>query len=213
MMRRRHILSALVLTAAAAAPALAQTGFPARYVAGEHYQLLPEPAPAAEDGVEVLEFFLYACPHCRAFEPAFQAWADKAPEDVHVRRVPVTFGAAGPPYARLFYTAQVLDMGEDFHREVFTAIHANGRRLLDRASIRAFFVEHGADGAAFDAAFGSDRVTAKVGEATALMQAYRVASVPSLGVAGRYWLSARTAGGQKQMLEVTDYLIAQSRAD
>lgn len=208
MIRRRAVLAAL-LAAAFAAAAPAQTGFPARYLAGEHYQALSEPAPTAG---EVIEFFLYGCPHCHAFEADFQAWAGKAPEDVNVRQVPVTFSAAGPTYARLFYTAQALDVLDDLHAEVFAAIHENGRRLTDRAAIRAFFVEHGVDGGAFDTAFDSDAVTAKVREAQALMRAYRVTSVPSLGVNGRYWISSRMAGGQDGMLAVADHLVAQERA-
>lgn len=200
-----------LLTAFLSAPALAQTGFPARYVAGEHYRALSEPAPAGDDGIEVIEFFLYACPHCHAFEPELQAWAGEAPEDVNVRQVPVTFGSAGPVYARLFYTAEALGMREELHGEVFSAIHEDGRRLRSRAAIRTFFIEHGADGAEFDAAFDSDEVAAKVRRAGELMRAYRVASVPSLGIDGRYWISPRTAGGTGPMLDVADYLIVQVR--
>lgn len=211
-MSRRYFLPVFLLTALVAVPALAQSGFPARYVEGEHYRALSEPAPATgEDGIEVIEFFLYACPHCHAFEPELQAWAGEAPDDVTVRQVPVTFGSAGPVYARLFYTAEALGMREALHGEVFSAIHEDGRRLQNRAAIRAFFVEHGADGAEFDAAFDSDEVTAKVKRAGELMRAYRVGSVPSLGVNGRYWISPRTAGGTKRMLDVADYLIVQSR--
>lgn len=206
----RRALSAFLLLALAV-PAFAQGGFPARYVDGEHYRTLGEPAPTAGDGVEVIEFFLYACPHCHAFEPVLKQWAAELPEDVTVRRVPVTFGAAGPGYARLFYVAEALEMREAVHADIFDAIHEDGRQLLNRAAMRAFLVEHGADGAAFDAAFDSDGVNAKVAEATTLMRAYRVASVPSIGVNGKYWVSPRTAGGQDRMLDIVDHLITRSR--
>lgn len=210
-MNRARALSALLLVAVFAAPALAQTGFPARYVAGEHYQVLEEAAPTTGEGVEVIEFFLYICPHCKAFEPAFQSWAEQAPEGVTVRQVPVTFGAAGPGYARMFYIAEALGMREAVHADIFHAIHEEQRRLLSRAAMRGFLVEHGADGAAFDAAFDSEEVNAKIAEASALMRAYRVASVPSIGVNGKYWVSPRTAGGPARMLKVVDYLVERSR--
>lgn len=202
---------AALLAAAFAIPVLAQTGFPARYLAGEHYRALSEPAPTAGDGVEVLEFFLYACPHCRAFEPAFSDWAGDVPEDVRVRRIPVLYGAAGRTYARLFYTARELGVLEALHGAVFSAIHDDRRRLTDRAAIRALFVAHGVDGAAFDAAFDSEQVSARVEEAGALMRAYRVTSVPSLGVNGKYWISGAMAGGQERMTAVADYLIVKER--
>lgn len=208
--RRRLLL--VLLAAGAAVPALAQTGFPAKYLPGEHYRSLSEPAPTAGDGIEVIEFFLYSCPHCHSFEPDFQAWAADAPRDVATRQVPVTFSAAGPVYARLFYTAQSLGVLEEVHADVFAAIHEDGRRLADRGAIRRFMVEHGVDGAAFDAAFDSDEVARKVEEADALMRAYQVSSVPSLGVNGRYWVSSRMAGGQEAMLSVADHLVVRERA-
>jgi thiol:disulfide interchange protein DsbA len=197
-MSARHGPLAALLAAAFALPVLAQTGFPARYLSGEHYRTLSEPAPAAADRVEVLEFFLYACPHCRAFEPAFRDWAADAPGDVRVRRVPVLYGAAGRTYARLFYTARSLGVLEELHGAVFAAIHDDGRRLTDRAAIRALFLAHGVDGAAFDAAFDSEDVAA-------------VTSVPSLGVNGKYWISGAMAGGQDRMTAVADYLVAKER--
>ena len=209
MIARRGLLFALL--AAVAAPALAQGSFPARYLPGEHYRTLDERAPTAGDGVEVVEFFLYSCPHCRAFEPAFKAWAAEPPADTSVRRVPVTFGGPGPIYARLFYTAERLGVLDELHREVFAAIHDDGRRLITRAAIRAFFVAHGVEGEAFDAAFDSDKVAERGERADALMRAYGVMSVPSLGVNGRYWISGPMAGGQDRMLDVAEYLIAQER--
>jgi thiol:disulfide interchange protein DsbA len=210
-MSARHGPLAALLAAAFALPVLAQTGFPARYLSGEHYRTLSEPAPAAADRVEVLEFFLYACPHCRAFEPAFRDWAADAPGDVRVRRVPVLYGAAGRTYARLFYTARSLGVLEELHGAVFAAIHDDGRRLTDRAAIRALFLAHGVDGAAFDAAFDSEDVAARVEEAGTLMHAYQVTSVPSLGVNGKYWISGAMAGGQDRMTAVADYLVAKER--
>ncbi|MES1945489.1 DSBA oxidoreductase [Salinisphaera sp. PC39] len=210
MIARRGLL--LALLAAVAAPALGQGSFPARFLPGEHYRALDERAPtAAGDSVEVVEFFLYSCPHCRAFEPAFEAWAAEPPAGTTVRRVPVTFGGPGPIYARLFYTAERLGVLDELHGEVFAAIHEDGRRLTNRAAIRAFFVEHGVEGEAFDAAFDSDEVAERVERADALMRAYGVMSVPSLGVNGRYWISGPMAGGQERMLGVAEYLIAQER--
>lgn len=184
----------------------------ARYVAGEHYTALPEPAPTkAGDKVEVVEFFLYACPHCYHFEPRVRTWAEELPEDVTFRQVPATFGRPGPVHARLFYTAEELGVLGDLHTDVFTAIHENKRPLMRRNDIRSFFVEHGVDGTAFDKVFDSREVAAKVEQAEALMRAHRVASVPSLGVNGRYWVGGRQAGGNRAMLEVAEFLIRRER--
>lgn len=193
-----------------AATAGAQT--PSRYIAGTHYAKLPEQAATQSgDRVEVVEFFVYGCPHCHAFDPKVQAWADVLPEDVAFRRVPATFGSAGPVYARIFYTARALDVLDAVHADVFDAIHEQGRRLIERDAIRQFFVAHGVEGDAFDETFGSQAVTDRVKAAKRLMKSYRVTSVPSLGVDGRYWINSRQAGGHQAMLEIADDLIARSR--
>lgn len=185
----------------------------AKYVAGEHYTELPRPAPTRSgERIEVVEFFLYACPHCYHFEPRVRPWAENLPEDVSFRQVPATFGRPGPIHARLFYTALELGVLDEIHADVFAAIHEQKRPLVRRPAIRAFFVERGVEGAAFDQAFDSPAVAAKVDEATALMQAHRVASVPSLGVNGRYWIGGRQAGSNPAMLEVAEFLIRRERA-
>lgn len=196
------VLIALILPLAATAQP------PTRYVAGEHYTKLPERGIVrSEDRVEAIEFFLYGCPHCHAFEPRVHSWTEGLGDDVAFRRVPVTFGSAGPIYARVFYTAKVLGVLDEVHGDIFDAIHEQGRPLVERDAIRTFFVEHGVEGAAFDRTFDSDAVREKVEAATALARSYRVTSVPSIGVNGRYWVNSKQAGGNAAMLSVADYLI------
>ena len=52
--------------------------------------------------VEVIEFFWYACPHCNAFEPSFEAWVKRQPAQVAVKRVPVAFRDDFVPLQRLY---------------------------------------------------------------------------------------------------------------
>jgi protein dithiol oxidoreductase (disulfide-forming) len=62
--------------------------------AGKTYVELANPVPVAVPGkIEVVELFWYGCPHCYAFEPTINPWAEKLPADVnfvahpgHVRR-------------------------------------------------------------------------------------------------------------------------------
>lgn len=185
---------------------------PSRYVAGIDYTTLDAPVDTQSgDNIEVIEFFLYSCPHCYAFDPHIQTWAAQLPEDVTFRRVPVTFGAAGPVYARVFYTAKALGVLHKLHADVFAAIHDHGKSLLKPDAIRAFFVAHGVDGKAFDKIFNSQAISDKIKAARSLMRAYRVTSVPSLGINGRYWVNARQAGSHKAMLDIASFLIQKER--
>ena len=209
---RLSVLFALVLCAGWASASSAQNLI-SRYVAGEDYQQASEPAPPAKDGkIHVTEFFLYTCPHCYHFEPELAVWRKTLGDDVVFDRVPVLFGPDGETYARLYYTEVDLGVVDRLHDQIFDAIHQNGKPLNQRAAIRAFMVDHGVDGAAFDKTFDSSQVNRQVAETVSTMRRFKVAAVPSMSVAGRYWVSGRTAGDNEKMLDVVNYLIGQARS-
>ncbi|MES1924125.1 thiol:disulfide interchange protein DsbA/DsbL [Salinisphaera sp. T31B1] len=184
-----------------------------RYVAGDHYQVVDQPVAEPDDGkIHVVEFFLYSCPHCFHLEPELNEWRAGLGDDVVFSRVPALFGAGGQMYARLYYAAQQLGVLEDVHEDIFDAIHEQGRRLLSETDMRTFMEAHGVDGDRFERAFKSDAVSAKVRQAGEIMRAMHVTATPSLGVAGRYYISGRTAGSNQRMFDVADYLIAQQRS-
>lgn len=203
----------LALAAGLITATVVNAQFPARYVAGEHYTVLEASAPTrAEAGqLEVIEFFVYGCSHCYEFDPMVTEWASELADDVTFRRVPATFGQVGPIYARVFYTAKALNLGQAFHEAFFDGIHQAGRRLVATDDIRAFFVEQGVVGRAFDETFNSEAVDERVANATSLMRAYGVTAVPSLGVAGRFWTNPRQTGGYQPMLDTTDFLLDRAR--
>jgi len=186
---------------------------PVRYVAGQHYRALAEPAETPQDeAITVYEFFLYGCPHCDEIDPDVEAWSQGLSDDVRFERMPVTFSGAGPIYARVFFTAKALGVLSELHTPIFNAIHEEGRRLVEQDDIRAFFVANAdVDPAAFDDAFTSDEVEARVERADRLMRAFGVTSVPSFGVAGRYWVPVKMAGSNEAMLQVTEFLIDKTR--
>jgi len=180
----------------------------ARYVAGNDYIEAAQPAAPADDGkIHVTEFFLYTCPHCYHFESELEGWQKKLGDDVVLDRVPVLFGPDGETYARLYYTEVDLGVVDRLHDKIFDAIHRNGNPLATRAAIRAFMVDHDVDGKAFDKTFDSEQVNRQVAEIVPAMRRFRVVAVPSMSVAGRYWVSGQMAGSNNKMLEVVDYLI------
>ncbi len=187
-------------------------GLMARYVSGEHYQTIDEPVAQTGDDIPVVEFFLYSCPHCYHLEADVAEWRQGLSEDVAFERVPVLFGANGPIYARMFYTAEVLGMLDSLHPEIFTAIHERRKPLATSDAVRAFFVDQGVDADRFDSVFNSDVVDQKMNEAGELMRAFKVTAVPSLGVAGKYWVTGRMAGGNDALFSVADYLIDRERS-
>lgn len=188
-------------------------GLVSRYVAGQDYHEVSQPGPERADGdIRIAEFFLYSCPHCYHFEHELNDWREQHP-DVAFSRVPVLFSQASQPYARLYYSEVKLGVADRLHDAIFDAIHQQGRPLATEAAMRQFMVAHGVDGERFESAYESQAVKAKVQKVVARMQRYQVTAVPSISVAGRYWVSGRSAGSNERMLKIVDYLIEQVRND
>lgn len=210
MDRRRF---AIRLAAAAAAPGLAPGAFAqGAPVEGRDYARLAQPlAMPATGKVEVVEFFGYWCPHCNSFEPTLEAWSRKLPADVAFRRVPVAFSAPQEPYANIYFTLEAMGLLDQMHRKVFAAIHVQRQRLDKDNEIVAFMKANGVDGAKFTETYKSFTVASKFKQARQLADAYRIDSVPTLGIHGRYFTSPSLAGGAEQALKVTDQLIQRAR--
>ena len=180
---------------------------------GNDYLLLDKPAPveAAAEKVEVVEFFWYSCPHCNVFEPQFDTWAKKAPKDVSVRRVPVSFRPDFEPQQRLYYVLEALGKVDALHKKVFYAIHVEKQALNTAELVIAWAEKQGLNKAKFSELYNSFPVNLKARKATQLQDAFKVDGVPALGVAGRYYTSGTLAGNMERALTVTDHLIALAR--
>lgn len=181
--------------------------------AGTDYLVLDKPAPveAPAGKVEVVEFFWYSCPHCNHFEPAFEAWIQKAPKDVAVRRVPVSFRADFEPQQRLYYVLEAMNKVNELHKKVFLAIHGERQMLNTPELVAAWAEKQGINKAKFVEMYNSFSIATKARKATQLQDAYKVDGVPALGVAGRFYTSGELAKNMDRALQVTDYLVMQSR--
>ncbi len=181
---------------------------------GADYLVLDKRAPveAPAGKIEVVEFFWYNCPHCNAFEPTLDAWVKRVPKDVSVRRVPVGFRDEFVPQQRLFYTLEAMDLVDKLHAKVFAAIHAEKISLAKGNDIVDWVTKQGVDKAKFLEQFNSFAVATKATRATQLQNLYKVAGVPALGVAGRFYTDGEVAKSMLRALQVVDYLAAEVRA-
>jgi len=191
--------------------ALAQAKAPE---AGVDYQSVDKRAvvEAPPGKIEVVEFFWYSCPHCNAFEPAFEAWSKGVAKDVAVRRVPVAFRDDFAPQQRLYYALEAMGLVDKLHAKVFAAIHAEKQDLTKGEAIAAWVARQGVDKAKFMEQYNSFTVATKATRATQLQNAYKIDGVPALGVAGRYWTDGAMAKSMARALQVVDFLVANIRA-
>lgn len=185
-----------------------------RFRLGLHYQRLSptQPTSSPPDKIEVAEVFWYGCPHCFNFDPLLERWRSSAPEYVSFVRVPAVWNPLLQIHARAFYTAEALGKGEEMHTPLFREIHERGNMLDTEAKLTEFFGRFGVDAAAFKSAFDSVGVNAKVQRADELNRRYRIGSVPSIVVNGKYTSDGSSAGSYQDLLALIDELAATERA-
>jgi protein dithiol oxidoreductase (disulfide-forming) len=197
----------LVATDAAGSPT---TG---RFELGVHYlRLSPtQPTSSNPDQVEVAEIFWYGCPHCYELDPLLERWREQAPDYVSFVRVPAVWNATLLIHARAFYTAEALERGDEMHAEFFREIHERRNGLDTEAALQEFFGRFGVDAPAFKSAFDSFAVQAKLQRADELSRRYRIGSVPTIIVNGKYTTDGPTAGSYEALLQLVDELTAAER--
>jgi thiol:disulfide interchange protein DsbA len=216
-MQRREFSQAALAAASATTLAALPLGVQAQGkppAEGKDYLLLSKPAPneAPAGQIEVVEFFWYSCPHCNEFEPQLEAWAAKAPKDVSLRRVPVSFRPDFEPQQRLYYVLEALGKVAALHKKVFYAIHVEKQTLNTADLVTAWAQKQGIDKAKFTELYNSFPVNMKARKATQLQEAFMVDGVPALGVDGRYYTSGSLAGNMARALTVTDHLLTLARS-
>jgi protein dithiol oxidoreductase (disulfide-forming) len=211
-MKRRSFATGLLAVSAGIGQTLANAQQAFR--AGKDYLTLERPVPTdvGPGKVELVEFFWYSCPHCKAFEPTFVQWIRNAPKDVVVRRVPVAFRDDFAPQQRLYYTLEAMDLIETVHPKVFHAIHVERLPLNSDALIQSWIEKQGVDGKKFADTYKSFGVAGKVKRAVQLQNEFRVEGVPSLGIAGRFYTDGSLAGNMERALKVAESLLMQARA-
>jgi thiol:disulfide interchange protein DsbA len=216
-MKRRDFSLATLGTAATLgslgwnAPALAQG--PAKFVAGKDYLKLDRPVPTDSEAgkIQLIEFFWYSCPHCNAFEPTFAQWVKNVPKDVVVQRMPVAFRDDFAPQQRLYFALEAMGLLEKLHAKVFQAIHVERLPLNTDASIVNWIEKQGVDASKFADTAKSFGVASKLKRAVQLQNDFKIEGVPSLGVAGKYYVDGTSAGTMERALQVAESLLVQVR--
>ncbi len=219
MRNLRFALAAATLAlGVVASPAFASVTAP---VSGVEYTTLaaPQTVPAGKK-VEVIEFFMYHCPHCNALEPQLSEWVKKQGDNIVLKRV--HFPASGPndPEAHLYLTLEAMGKLPEFHAKVFRAVHVERVRLNSDDAVLKWAVKSGLDQAKFLAAWNSFGVKTKLARLGAMISAYKVEFAPVLVIDGKYMTapslvaaSDKTRDEQqlfRSTLQVADFLVAKA---
>ena len=178
-----------------------------------YLRLVPtQPTNAAPGQVEVTEVFWYGCPHCFALDSSLEAWRKNGkPSYVSFVRVPVMWGPIHHTHARIFYTAELLGKLDELHTPIFEEIHQRHNPLATPESIAAFFTSHGVSQADFQKSFSSFAVESSLKRAEALGLRYKIDSVPTFVINGKYVTDVGKAGGPQQLISLINELASRER--
>ena len=168
--------------------------------------------------VEVIEFFMYHCPHCNALEPLMADWVKKQGENIVFKRVHFAFDPSDAQ-AHAYLTLEAMGKLDLVHAKIFHAIHVERNRLNTDQALLDFVVKNGIDRAKYLEYFNSFAVQTKLKRSASLATAYKVDSAPSIVIDGRYVTSPAQAGrpgqpeteSQLAVLRVMDALVAKAQ--
>lgn len=200
-------LSALLITALLAVlPAHASLEAPEE---GFDYRLVEPPqAVKTNKKIEVIEFFWYDCPHCNAMAPLIEPWARRNRDDIVFRRVPFARNDSAVPQQQLYYALEAIGKLDALHERIFEAIHRDKIALKNAEQMADYLATQGIDRQRFLKIYHSAKVQVQVEHARRLASVYRVDSVPTIAIQGRYVTSASMIGGsQAEALQMVKYLV------
>ncbi len=175
----------------------------AKPILGKEYKLVEPAQPQASTvkGVEVLEFFNYACSHCYDYQPHLTTWLKSKPKNVDFRFVHVVFNESMIPLAKIHYTLEEMKLLDKLHDKVYDAIHQQHLDLTDRAVMLKWVGEQGVDAKKFEAIFDSFSVNNKVQRAAKMTRDYRIPGTPYVVVGGRYMTGPSMAVGSNNAVD------------
>lgn len=175
---------------------VASTAFasPADPKLGAEYLPLATPQPVQVVGkkVEVIEFFMYHCPHCNVLEPFLADWVKKNGDKIVFKRVHMPFSGANDPEAHLYLTLEAMGKLDEMHAKVFHAFHVQRLRMNKEDVIMDWVGKNGVDKAKFLETWNSFGVMTKMKRLPKILEAYKIDSVPTLIVDGRLMTSPAT---------------------
>jgi thiol:disulfide interchange protein DsbA len=205
--------AALMFTAAGAHAAAPKEGI--------DWKALDTPVRTEAPGkkVEVVEFFMFTCPHCSALEPRISAWVKQNADKIHFRRIHFA-RSEKDPLARAYVTLETMGTPDVASQKLFDAIHKERKRLMREEDVTAVVVSAGVDKAKYESVYKSFSVESKMKRMETIIGQYKVDSAPTLVIDGRYMTSPTMAGrpgqpeeqSQVAALAVADYLVAKSAA-
>lgn len=175
----------------------------------EYAVITPPVSTQAEEGkVEVAEVFWYGCPHCYNLEPTIEEYLKTKPDYVTFTRVPAMLDAKWSFHGKLFYVGRMLDPdgSKKVHEKIFEALQKQRRRIGNDDQLRRFYQSIGFKADEVNNILKSMELKTKMDYARDITAKSSLDSVPTIIVNGKYLTSPSMVSGNKNLLEVVNYL-------
>ena len=172
----------------------------------EPYRTLDK--PDGRGAVNVVVYFSYTCPHCRALEELMDDWGEALPQGALVRRVHVGLSASAQNLTKAHAALEQLGAAEVNQKRIFRAIHDRGRQFPSLATIADFVDGHGVDRETFLRTVESPRVARRVAAELDEFVALNLSGVPAVVVDGKYVVNM-DLGRQQALRTAHDLAIQQ----
>lgn len=172
------------------------------------YVVLDKPVKTTTGNkIEVRELFWYSCPHCFSAEPLVEEWLKNIPNSASFVRQPAVFSKRWVNGAVFYYVLEQLGEVDRLHVKLFDAIHVHNTRFDNQDDFADWLVKNGVKKAKAQAALKSFSVRIKVNKSKLNTLKYGIEGVPTFVVNGKYWIDSKTAGSQKRIFDIIDYLV------
>jgi len=180
---------------------------------GQHYTLVENPRRIRGENIEVMEFFSYGCIHCYNFDEPLTNWANEKKDSIKLVRTPLMGNETWRLLGKHYNTLEQFDQMEQRHRSAFAAIHDRGKIFTNVENLAGFFTDDDLPYDPYISTFNSPIVNGQVNLADQLSRRFKISSVPTLVVHGKYKVAITADIGPNRMLEVVDHLIKKIRMD
>jgi len=189
-----------------------------RFKESQHFFKLTTPLQHdAGIKIDVVEFFGFACSHCRDLDEYLSPWARVASDKVKFHRVPVPFFSSWAPYSRIYLVLESMKR-EDLVPKVFQAVHGSGLKLDQESIFLSWAENQGLNVVEVKNLWGSFGVESKLKRAEAVTKAYGVTGVPTIFVDGKYKVQSTsvTAAGSpahRDVPAILDFLVSKALSE
>jgi thiol:disulfide interchange protein DsbA len=168
------------------------------------FEVISDLKEIKQERIVVQEFFFYGCPHCQRLEAPLNKWLSKLdPSKVEFEKIPVDYGKLSLLSAKHHYAAKALNRIEDFKPLYFNELVKKRKKISDELAIN-ILVSLGEKENKVKEAMDSFMVKQNIERVKKLTKKYKIYTVPSFVINGKYKVDAQTANGEKNIFNVID---------